>query len=183
MATPSSSTTTPSPPMPYLSHLSHAPGQQQASMAISQNEIDREQRNKAVQKFLARAEISMVREFRSHQTRPPRGDTPGPHGMPIHSLSIYSTLPDVINVLLISKSETISPLTHHSHRLLVPYERVFLMLRIRLLITFRTSLCVIWRHSLRTRAKQPPSAVQLPPSVRLLGPTTITTIRLHRVKA
>ena len=70
--------------MPYLSHLSHAPGQQQASMA-SQNEIDREQRNKAVQKFLARAEISMVREFRSHQTRPPRGDTSGPHGMPILS--------------------------------------------------------------------------------------------------
>ena len=77
MATPSSSTTSPSPPMAYLSHLSHlshAPGQQQASM-VSQNEIDREQRNKAVQKFLARAEISMVSEFRSHQTRPPRGNT------------------------------------------------------------------------------------------------------------
>ena len=59
------------------------------------------------------------------------------------------------------------------------------MLRIRLLITYRTSLCVISRHSLslRTRAKRPPSAVQLPPSVRLLEPITITTIRLHRVKA
>ena len=32
-------------------------------MATSQNEIEREQRNKAVQKFLARAEISMVREL------------------------------------------------------------------------------------------------------------------------
>ena len=67
-----------------MAYLSHAPGQQQASMATSQNEIEREQRNKAVQKFLARAEISMVREFCSHQTRPPRG-TSGPHGMPIRS--------------------------------------------------------------------------------------------------
>ena len=65
----------------------------------------------------------------------------------------------------------------------MPYERVFLMLHIRLLITFRTSLCVISKHSLRARAKRPPSPVQLPPNVRLLGPVTITTIRLHRVKA
>ena len=98
------------------------------------------------------------------------------------SLSIYSTLPDVVNVLLISKSETISPLTYHSHRLLVLYERVFLMLHIRLLITFRTSLCVISKRSLRTRAKRPLSAVQLPPNVRLLGQITITIIRLHKVK-
>jgi hypothetical protein len=171
--------------MAYLSSLPHLPGQQQASMAISQNEIDREQRNKAVQKFLARAEISMVREFRSHQTRPPRGDTSGLHGMPIPP-SIRSSLPDVVNVFLIAKSEIISPpltSTDYSHRLPVPYERVFLMLRIRLLITFRTSLCVISRRSLRTRVKRPPSAVQLPPSARLLEPITITTTRLHRVKA
>lgn len=65
----------------------------------------------------------------------------------------------------------------------MPFERVFLMLRIRLLITFRTPLCVISRHSLRTKVKWPPSAVQLPLSVRLLGPITITTIQLHKVKA
>ena len=98
----------------------------------------------------------------------------------IHPLSIYLTPPDLVNILLISKSEAITPLTHRSHRLLVPYERVFLMLHIRLLITFLTSLCAISRHSLRARAKRPPSAVLLPPNVRLLGPITITTIRLHR---
>ena len=57
------------------------------------------------------------------------------------------------------------------------------MLHIRLLITFHTSLCVISKHSLTTRVRLPPSAVQLPPNVRLRGPITITTIRLHRVKA
>ncbi|KAF8809727.1 hypothetical protein BYT27DRAFT_7210001 [Phlegmacium glaucopus] len=43
-----------------MAYLPHAPGQQQASMTTSQDEIEREQRKKAVQKFLARAEISMV---------------------------------------------------------------------------------------------------------------------------
>ncbi|KAF8150024.1 hypothetical protein B0H34DRAFT_785256 [Crassisporium funariophilum] len=58
MATPSSSATSPSPPMPYLPH---APGhQQQAASSTSSDEVEREQRKKAVQKFLARAEISMV---------------------------------------------------------------------------------------------------------------------------
>ena len=69
MATPSSSATSPSPPMAYLPH---PPGQQQTSLPTSEDEVERDQRKKAVQKFLARAEISMVREFYSHQTRLPR---------------------------------------------------------------------------------------------------------------
>jgi hypothetical protein len=181
MTTPSSSATSPSPPMAYLSH---APGQQQASTTTSQDEIDREQRQMAVQKFLARAEISMVRRFDSHQTRPPRAVMTLPvytGCLFIHSLPIYSLVSVLIDVLLlISKSKTIAPLTHHSHRLLAPYERVFLMLHIRLPITSHTSLCVISKHSLSLRANQPPSTVQLPLNVRLLGPITITTIRLHK---
>jgi hypothetical protein len=125
-------------------------------------------------KFLWYVNFAPIR--RVHQ-----GVLPAHTGCPfVHPLSIYSTFPDVVNVLLISKSETTTPLTHHSHRLPVPYERVFLMLHIRLLITFRTLLCVISKHSLRARAKRPPSAVQLPPNVRLLGPITITTTRRHR---
>jgi len=41
------------------------------------------------------------------------------------------------------------------------------------------SLCVISKHSLRTRAKLLPSTAPLPLNVRPLGSITITTIRLH----
>lgn len=57
MTTPSSSTTSPSPPMAYLAPT--AQPLQQSSSASSASS-DKEQRKKAVQKFLARAEISMV---------------------------------------------------------------------------------------------------------------------------
>ncbi|PPR03901.1 hypothetical protein CVT24_008093 [Panaeolus cyanescens] len=56
MATPSSSATSPSPPMAYLAP---GPGSQQSDSASSDT-LEREQRQKAVKKFLARAEISMV---------------------------------------------------------------------------------------------------------------------------
>ena len=180
MTTPSSSATSPSPPMAYLSH---APGQQQASMNISQGEIEREQRKKTVQKFLARAEISMVREFDSHQTRPPRGMMilPAHAGcLFVHPLPVYSLISIVVDILLISKSKIITPHTHHSHRLPVPYERVFLMLHIRLQITFRTSPCVISKRSHRARANRPLSTVQLPLNVRQLVPITTTTTRLPK---
>ncbi|TFK40440.1 hypothetical protein BDQ12DRAFT_697788 [Crucibulum laeve] len=57
MATPSSSATSPSPPMAYLSH---APGPLQQPPSTQNDAHEREHRKKAVQKFLARAEISMV---------------------------------------------------------------------------------------------------------------------------
>ncbi|KAF8170423.1 hypothetical protein BJ912DRAFT_136724 [Pholiota molesta] len=57
MATPASSATSPSPPMPYRTHVP-APQQPQAGPSTDPNE--HEQRKKAVQKFLARAEIAMV---------------------------------------------------------------------------------------------------------------------------
>ena len=58
MTTPSSSMTTPSPPMAFL----HA-NPVSVVAAMASNEIDateREARQRAIQKFLARAEISMV---------------------------------------------------------------------------------------------------------------------------
>ncbi|RDB26379.1 hypothetical protein Hypma_006752 [Hypsizygus marmoreus] len=57
MATPSSSATSPSPPMTYLQH---PPAPSQPTTSASADPLEREQRQKAVQKFLARAEISMV---------------------------------------------------------------------------------------------------------------------------
>ncbi|KAF9446832.1 hypothetical protein P691DRAFT_672726 [Macrolepiota fuliginosa MF-IS2] len=57
MATPTSSATSPSPPMPYLSHGSIT---DQPSPGSPLDPHERENRKKAVQKFLARAEISMV---------------------------------------------------------------------------------------------------------------------------
>lgn len=58
MATPSSSATSPSPPMPYL--LPGAGSQQASTSTISDHSLERENKQKAVQKFLARAEIAMV---------------------------------------------------------------------------------------------------------------------------
>lgn len=55
MATPSSSTTSPSPPIAYLASQPLHP-----SASASTDPSERENRKKAVQKFLARAEISMV---------------------------------------------------------------------------------------------------------------------------
>ncbi|KAF8910603.1 hypothetical protein CPB84DRAFT_1842591 [Gymnopilus junonius] len=57
MATPSSSATSPSPPMPYLHP---GPPSQQASASSQADPVDQEQRKKAVNKFLARAEVAMV---------------------------------------------------------------------------------------------------------------------------
>ncbi|KAF5359527.1 hypothetical protein D9756_003497 [Leucocoprinus leucothites] len=56
MATPASSATSPSPPIPYLSHTPVS----QASPLSPLDAHERELRKHAVQKFLARAEISMV---------------------------------------------------------------------------------------------------------------------------
>ncbi|KAK2460305.1 hypothetical protein APHAL10511_007694 [Amanita phalloides] len=56
MATPASSATSPSPPIPFRSHPSHP----LPPPAASTDPSEKEQRKKAVQKFLARAEISMV---------------------------------------------------------------------------------------------------------------------------
>ena len=53
MATPSSSMTSPSPPLPNL-----PPPQPTNGVVLS--DFEREERNKAVNKFMARAEISMV---------------------------------------------------------------------------------------------------------------------------
>ncbi|PFH48776.1 hypothetical protein AMATHDRAFT_149124 [Amanita thiersii Skay4041] len=57
MATPSSSATSPSPPMAYLTHT---PTPLHLSTSAPPDALEREHRKKAVQKFLARAEISMV---------------------------------------------------------------------------------------------------------------------------
>ncbi|KAF9004029.1 hypothetical protein BDQ17DRAFT_472265 [Cyathus striatus] len=57
MATPSSSATSPSPPMAYLPHAQLQPS---SVDMLSLDPQEKEQRKKAVQKFLARAEISMV---------------------------------------------------------------------------------------------------------------------------
>ncbi|KAF8627048.1 hypothetical protein AX17_006388 [Amanita inopinata Kibby_2008] len=57
MATPSSSATSPSPPMAYLTHTAAQPP---PNSSASSDSAERDQRKKAVQKFLARAEISMV---------------------------------------------------------------------------------------------------------------------------
>ncbi|PPQ81011.1 hypothetical protein CVT25_014519 [Psilocybe cyanescens] len=56
MATPSSSATSPSPPMPYLHH---GVSTQQASVP-PELDSEQERRSKAVKKFLARAEVAMV---------------------------------------------------------------------------------------------------------------------------
>ncbi|KAG5636954.1 hypothetical protein H0H81_006302 [Sphagnurus paluster] len=56
MATPSSSATSPSPPMTYLQH---ATGQPQPS-PIFMDPMEKEQRQRAIEKFMARAEISTV---------------------------------------------------------------------------------------------------------------------------
>ncbi|KAF9473915.1 hypothetical protein BDN70DRAFT_908722 [Pholiota conissans] len=58
MATPASSATSPSPPMAYRTNVPAAPQQPQAGPSTDPDGV--EQRQKAVQKFLARAEISMV---------------------------------------------------------------------------------------------------------------------------
>ncbi|KII85069.1 hypothetical protein PLICRDRAFT_45180 [Plicaturopsis crispa FD-325 SS-3] len=58
MATPSSSATSESPPMAFLNAAAASPPTQDDTAAIDPEE--REQRKKAVQKFLARAEVSMV---------------------------------------------------------------------------------------------------------------------------
>ncbi|EAU83097.2 hypothetical protein CC1G_11181 [Coprinopsis cinerea okayama7 len=58
MATPTSSATSPSPPMAYLSHTPPTP--QPMIMSTTSDILDREQRQKAIQKFLARAELSGV---------------------------------------------------------------------------------------------------------------------------
>ena len=73
-------------------------------MATPQDDIERDQRKKAVQKFLARAEISMVREFLLSLGRVHKGcESSGLHGMPIHSTSSFDSIPpDVVDVLLIS---------------------------------------------------------------------------------
>ena len=57
MATPSSSATSPSPPMAYLQPMSAS--QQPVPPNVSDS-LERDQRKKAVDKFLARAEIAMV---------------------------------------------------------------------------------------------------------------------------
>ena len=57
MATPSSSATSPSPPMAYLHHI---PGAQQALHSGVPDTLERDQRKQAIDKFLARAEIAMV---------------------------------------------------------------------------------------------------------------------------
>jgi hypothetical protein len=58
MATPSSSATSPSPPVVYLPHTALLTPHINASALPDSHE--RDQRKKAVQKFLARAEVSMV---------------------------------------------------------------------------------------------------------------------------
>ncbi|KAG6821329.1 hypothetical protein H0H93_000190 [Arthromyces matolae] len=57
MATPTSSATSPSPPMTFIAHT---PGPSQASSSSLMDPADKEQRQKAVQKFMARAEISTI---------------------------------------------------------------------------------------------------------------------------
>src|SRR5260221_7463438 len=57
MATPSSSVTSPSPPLAYLHHI---PGTQQSMQPNVSGTLERDQRKQAVDKFLARAEIAMV---------------------------------------------------------------------------------------------------------------------------
>ncbi|KAK0446275.1 hypothetical protein EV421DRAFT_265100 [Armillaria borealis] len=57
MATPSSSATSPSPPMTYIPHASAG---SQSTGSLPTEAFDREHKKKAVQKFLARAELSNV---------------------------------------------------------------------------------------------------------------------------
>ncbi|KAF8071792.1 hypothetical protein FPV67DRAFT_1560563 [Lyophyllum atratum] len=57
MATPSSSATSPSPPMTYLQHSS---GPSQPITSAYTDPMEKEQRERAIQKFMARAEISTI---------------------------------------------------------------------------------------------------------------------------
>ncbi|KAF5372762.1 hypothetical protein D9615_010107 [Tricholomella constricta] len=57
MATPSSSATSPSPPMTYLAHSS---GHSQLPQSAFIDPVEKEHRQRAIQKFMARAEISTI---------------------------------------------------------------------------------------------------------------------------
>ena len=76
MTTPSSSTTTPSPQLRYM-QSGASPPQPATSNGVEPN--DREERELAVQKFLARAELSQVSLFRCLNRSPPPAPLQTPH--------------------------------------------------------------------------------------------------------
>lgn len=174
MATPASSATSPSPPMPYRTHVP-APQQPQAGPSTDPNE--HEQRKKAVQKFLARAEIAMVSSLLARRVDGPTAADVIAH--PSHtegrqrSHSARQTTFGMHSCCLCYRwcrrrppSETIRHLTHRSHRSPVPCARVSPMRPTRPPTTFPISPCANSRLRARIKARQPRSTVPSPPNAR-----------------
>ncbi|KAG6857397.1 hypothetical protein H0H87_004759 [Tephrocybe sp. NHM501043] len=88
MATPSSSATSPSPPMTFISHPS---GQPQPSTSSYSDPGDKEQRQRAVQKFMARAEISTItRALRTRLSYASYKAAHNIHHVPLRDLEAHS---------------------------------------------------------------------------------------------
>ncbi|KAG5718836.1 hypothetical protein E4T56_gene6554 [Termitomyces sp. T112] len=88
MATPSSSATSPSPPMTFIPHPS-GPAQSPASPFM--DPVDKEQRQRAVQKFMARAEISTItRALRTRLSYASYKAANNVHHVPLRDLEAHS---------------------------------------------------------------------------------------------
>ncbi|KAG6919166.1 hypothetical protein DXG01_008464 [Tephrocybe rancida] len=88
MATPSSSATSPSPPMTFIQHPS---GQPQATASSFMDPGDKEQRQRAVQKFMARAEISTItRALRTRLSYASYKAAHNIHHVPLRDLEAHS---------------------------------------------------------------------------------------------
>ncbi|KAG6894850.1 hypothetical protein C0992_004325 [Termitomyces sp. T32_za158] len=88
MATPSSSATSPSPPMAFIPHPS---AQVQSPPSAFMDSIDKEQRQRAVQKFMARAEISTItRALRTRLSYASYKATNNVHHVPLRDLEAHS---------------------------------------------------------------------------------------------
>lgn len=136
MATPPSSATSPSPPMPYRNPPVAPPQVPPAALA---DPADREQRKIAVQKLLARAEVANVSLLLRSTRRGPRlargvdvtGGRAARRRRIVHTASRASRAAEAPRGRVgwagaAAPSETLSPstLTHHSHRSLVHCGRV-----------------------------------------------------------
>ncbi|KAG6830862.1 hypothetical protein H0H92_014227 [Tricholoma furcatifolium] len=88
MATPTSSATSPSPPMAFITHPS---GQSQPSSSSFLETMDKEQRHRAVQKFMARAEISTItRALRTRLSYASYKAENNVHHVPLRDLETHS---------------------------------------------------------------------------------------------
>ncbi|KAG6900837.1 hypothetical protein C0993_000156 [Termitomyces sp. T159_Od127] len=88
MATPSSSATSPSPPMTFIPHPS---AQVQSPASAFLDPMDKEQRQRAVQKFMARAEISTItRALRTRLSYASYKATNNVHHVPLRDLEAHN---------------------------------------------------------------------------------------------